>query len=240
MPGGGVTNPPMPAGTGGASGGSAMMAGMAGAPGGAGVRTPDAGMPASGAGGRGTGGMGAMTGGTGGMGAMTGGTGGMGAAGMSGGQTGGPKPTKLNFSVTTKPQGGKFTPKNIGAIWIQDASGKWVYTLDWWSSLLNSQWQTKYNSVQGPSYTPFFGTKAPPDVMTSATLTMHKTHSVSWSLKDSNGAEAPDGDYTLVIELTEAEASGQVQEIPFTKGPAPVTMTPADTQYYTGMKLDLQ
>jgi hypothetical protein len=187
----------------------------------------------------GTGGMGDMpsmstgTGGMDGASSMSTGTGGMGA------ETSGPKPTRLTATITTKTMGGKYAPKNVGAIWIEDSSGKWVYTLDWWDGLLNVQWLTHYNSVQGPSYT-FFDPKPGPDVITSPTLNMHKTHEVSWGFEDKNGAQVPDGDYKLKIEITEESATGTVEEIPFTKGPEPVTLMPPDKPCCVGMKLTLE
>jgi hypothetical protein len=98
---------------------------------------------------------------------------------------------------------------------------------------------SRYNSVKGPTYT-FFDPKPGADVVTSATLSMHKTHTVSWGFEGSSGSEVPDGDYKLIIELTEAEGDGKFEEFAFTKGADPVTLTPADTQYYTGIKITLE
>jgi hypothetical protein len=205
--------------SGGSSGGSTGMAGMSGAM----IKPGTGGMPAMGSGGK-----------------DGSGTGGSVATGSGGAEASGPKPTKLSFEVTTKTQGGRYAPKNVGAIWIEDSSGKWVYTLEWWDSILNASKLSRYSQVQGPAYVAFFGDTPPADVITGATLSMHKSHSVTWSLKDSKGAEAPDGEYTLMVEVSEAEANGKTLELPFTKGPAPVTMTPADSPYYTSMTLTLQ
>jgi flagellar hook assembly protein FlgD len=76
--------------------------------------------------------------------------------------------------------------------------------------------------------------------MTSATLPNHKTHSVTWRLKDSNGNVVPDGNYKLVIELTEFSGTGKSQEYDFTKGPGPTMVMPPDTQYYTGVQISVQ
>jgi hypothetical protein len=182
----------------------------------------------------GTGGVGApitMMTGTGGAGVMSG------AGGMSAPTTGAAA-TKLTATITTVTQGGKYAPKNVGAIWIADSSGKWLFTLEYWNSLVNSQWLTKYNSVNGPAYV-LFGATAPADTVTGATLAMHKTHTVNWSFKDSKGQVVPDGAYKLMIELTEASATGKTQEYDFMKGPAAST-TPADTAYFTGVKIDLK
>jgi hypothetical protein len=206
---------------------------------------------ATGSGGMGAAGSSAMATGTGGMSSSTPptstGTGGMsgsvspmstGTGGM-GSETSGPKPTKLTATITTQTTGGKYAPKNVGAIWIEDSSGKWVYTLDWWDGLLNVQWLTNYNKVQGPSYT-LFDPKPGPDTVTSATLNMHKTHTVSWGFEDKSGAQVPDGDYTLKIEITEESATGKVQEIPFKKGAEPVTVMPPDAPCCVDMKLTLE
>jgi hypothetical protein len=146
--------------------------------------------------------------------------------------------TSLTATITTVTQGGKYAPKNVGAIWVGDASGKWIYTLEYWDSLVNTQWLTKYNGVNGPAYV-LFGATAPPDVISGATMLGHKTHNVKWSLKDSKGTVVPDGAYKLVIELTEASSTGKSQEYDFTKG-APAAVMAPDTTYFTGVQINLK
>ncbi len=183
----------------------------------------------------GTGGTGApMTGSAAGA---TGGTAGAGDPG--GGTTAGPKPTMLSMQVTTVTQGGRYAPKNVGAIWVEDSSGKWVYTLEYWDGFINAQWLTAYQASGGPAYVPVFST-IPPDVTASATLNAHKTHNVTWSLKDSKGNTVPDGAYKLVVEVTEYSGTGKSQSYDFNVGPDPVDLSPPDTQYYTGVKVTLK
>ena len=183
----------------------------------------------------------------GGMGGAPGAGGVSGTAGASGGGGGGgtaptgPKPTKLVISVTTLQQDGKWRPQNAGVLFIEDATGKWVRTLEVWAST-NVIWLTRYGQTQGaPLYNwdPF--TPIPPDVVTSVTLKMHTTHTRTWDLKDVNGREVPDGIYKVVIDLTDRDkVDGVSQEYPFMKGPSPMTLTPPDAQYYTGAKLSLE
>jgi hypothetical protein len=189
-----------------------------------------------------------------------GGQGGTSTAGVAAAGSGGVdepaalKPTKLTFEFTTKSYRGKYAPKNVGAVWVEDTSGKWVYTLEYWGSAPNDSHLTRYNTAAGPTHdyalgnpllAVFGGAKyvvmPPPDVLSGATLNMHKTHTgLSWSLKDANGKEAPDGPYRVVIEITEDEVSEKSYEVPFTKGPMPATVNPMETAVYTGVKLTLQ
>jgi len=154
------------------------------------------------------------------------------------------RPTTLGFEFTSVTQNGKYAPVNIGAVWVESASGQWVHTLEYWGNVPNDTHLNRYLSVSGPDYASFFGipvTKVPPDVVTSATLQTHKTHSgLSWNLENASGSPVPDGMYTLVVELTEATSPGQFIEIPFEIGPGATAPTPPSSNYYTGIKLTLQ
>lgn len=168
----------------------------------------------------------------------------MGAAGAATPPAGGAEPTMLTFQVTTKTQGMKYAPKNVGAVWVEDTNGKWIHTLEYWGGFPNGTHLTRYSKAGGPDYELFFGTPATPvpaDTISGATLNMHKAHTgEKWNLKDSKGTVIADGNYRVVIEVTEDAVTGTPQEVPFTKGPMPVTMMPADAPYYTGMQLTLQ
>jgi hypothetical protein len=64
-------------------------------------------------------------------------------------------------------------------------------------------------------------TQTKPDVITSETLPDHKkTHTRTWDGKDFRGAVAPDGKYTLWLQVTESEfvPEGPYMMIPFEKG----------------------
>lgn len=172
-----------------------------------------------------------------------------GAAGALGAETpveatAGPRPTVLTFEFTSVTQNGRYAPDNVGAVWVESASGQWVHTLEFWGNVPNGSHLNRYLSVSGPDYGSFFGipvTTVPPDVVTTATLHMHKTHTgLSWNLENASGAAVPDGTYTLVIELTEAEAAGQFLEIPFVIGASATAPTLPSSPYYTGIKLTLQ
>jgi hypothetical protein len=134
----------------------------------------------------------------------------------------------LVFRVTTLSQGGQFEPKNIGAIWIQDAGGKWVKTLAIWAGV-STRYLTHYCAANTT------GNKV--DAMTSATLPMQKAHEVTWDLTDCNRKSAPDGDYSVMVEVTDHNGTGQTLSVPFKKGAEAMMIAPANDAAFSDIQL---
>ncbi|MCB9248588.1 MAG: hypothetical protein H6613_08585 [Ignavibacteriales bacterium] len=44
----------------------------------------------------------------------------------------------VSFTIRTTTPGGSFSPKNIGAIWVEDSSGNFIKTLQIWADKKNS------------------------------------------------------------------------------------------------------
>ena len=137
--------------------------------------------------------------------------------------------SRLAVTVRTTPVGGTFAPRNVGAIWIERADGSFVRTLERWARV-RGRWLLRFNaSSQGNIV----------DAITSATLTSHKTHEVSWDLRDAEGCEIEAGDYQVVFELTDRNAAGESLAIPFTKDTAPVSLAPAETRTFHDLSIEL-
>lgn len=136
----------------------------------------------------------------------------------------------LSFEVLTATQGGRYQPRNIGAIWIADASGKFVKTLQLWARI-RQRYLSKYNAARG-------GTAV--DVTASATLTSHQLHRVSWDLKDRAGAPVAPGKYSVQIEVTDKDAAGATAQFDFDTSMGPATLTPAGSSGYSMVKLQLE
>ena len=141
-----------------------------------------------------------------------------------------PALTSLTFSVLTKPIGGNYAPKNIGAIWVTNESGVFVKTLKQWASqrlqyLTTFKAQTDRNKV---------------DAVTTATLSSHVVHTVTWNLKKLSGQIVPDGKYNIVIETTDRNTFGDSIAVPFVIGPSPGQSKPADTTHYVNMSITLK
>jgi hypothetical protein len=239
------------------SGGAASIGGIGGA--GAVGTMPVAGMvadPAAGVGGAGGsagtnamagagGAAGAMSGGTGGGASGAGGvgpTGGMGEAGSSG-TSGMTHAGSLTIDFTSAGNGGEYSPRNVGAVWIETDSGTFVKTLARWAGVRAGH-LTRWTQASGGWGGGFFfasggGNSADEmDAMTSATLRTHQEHHVTWDMQDVNDALVPDGAYRIVIEVTESERKASTSsEIEFEKGAAPVALSPPDEGPYSGLSV---
>jgi hypothetical protein len=136
----------------------------------------------------------------------------------------------VSASLTTAPPGGKYAPKNIGAIWIETPSGELVKSLEVWAKT-RRRWLTRYNAA--------VGTTGPVDVTTSATLPSHPSHHVTWNHRDRSGSELPYGAYRLCVEVTDASATGQSHCFAFDSSAGTQLLTPADEPYFKSMTLSV-
>jgi hypothetical protein len=160
-----------------------------------------------------------------GMNSMSTGTGGSGAG--NGGST---TALALTFDVTTVSQGGRYAPRNVGAIWIETGGGQFVKTLEVWAGT-RGRYLSRFNGEAG-------GNRV--DAVTSATLRQYGAHHSTWNLTDVNGKPIANGDYKVVIEVTDHDGPGQSADAPFTYAGMATMQMPADQQFYTGMHIVVQ
>jgi hypothetical protein len=138
----------------------------------------------------------------------------------------------MSLDFTTVSQRGRYSPKNIGAVWIEDSAGKYVKTLDAWAAK-RARYLVKWVG-KNPT-----GDRV--DAISRATLPNHIAHHATWNLKDNKGVVAPDGEYTIYIESTDQETKpGAWTSLSFTKSADPQTVMPPDATAYTGIKLVYQ
>jgi hypothetical protein len=141
-----------------------------------------------------------------------------------------PGPSELSFRVLTAPIGGRYAPRNIGAIWIEDGAGKFVKTLELWAAPRKRYLRRFLTSSNGDVT----------DAITGATLLVHETHEVRWDLTDRAGARVAAGDYAVLVETTDRDASGDFVLIPFAVGPDELALSPPDTEHFLDMTLTLE
>jgi hypothetical protein len=131
---------------------------------------------------------------------------------------------------TTASTGGQYSPKNVGAAWIERGGGGWIKMLDGWFFLRGGNLGKLVGAAGG----------RPLDAITSATLPNHRAHHNTWNLLDSTGAPVAAGAYQLVLEVTDRNNASRSIVIPFNLGSAPETMNPAGDQYFSGITISVQ
>jgi hypothetical protein len=165
---------------------------------------------------------------------------------------GGPAP-RVTFSVLTEVQHMRLAmndpkfdddargPKNMGAIWISKPDGTFVRSLEVWR--LHKERSRHLQAFNKACDCP------KPDVIATATLNKHKQHTVNWDLSAHDGTKAPEGKYTLHIEVADYDvdnpdkpdktAMNAVWSMDFDTHDAPKASMPDAAQYYTNLKLEL-
>jgi hypothetical protein len=166
--------------------------------------------------------------------------------GLFGGDGGGPPPTDggsnlcpggdpsplstMAISVRTTAYGGRYAPRNVGAIWIEKSDGTFVKTVQRWAGS-RARYLTHFVNEAHTNLV---------DAVTSATLQSHQTHSQTWNLTGVDRCEVPSGDYKILFETTDYDGTGAYFAVPFTKGQSPATITSPDATNFHEIKLTLQ
>jgi len=135
----------------------------------------------------------------------------------------------MTFTVKTVTANGDFSPKHVLAIWVEDETG-FVLTRKLAADKRKVHLYT-WNVATGGNTT---------DATTGSTLSSHQSHTVSWNCRDINGDLVSDGTYTAIVEFTDAHKQGPLKKISFTKGPGPVSLTPADEANFVDMVLTFE
>lgn len=152
------------------------------------------------------------------------GTAGAGAGSGTGPTAGQPE---VSFTFTTVSFNGEYAPDNVGAVWVEDAAGAFVKTLEVWGTKrleYVEMWKTETggNTV---------------DAITGATRSSHGQHQLGWDLTGVDGAVVPDGLYHVYIEFTEHNGPGAWTIADLEKSAAPFDGAPPDTPYFVGQHL---
>lgn len=149
-----------------------------------------------------------------------------GSSGMAG------TPCMLTLTFMTTLIGEHWKPANVGAVWIEDATGTYIKTIERWAAIRSRslyQWTQHACTAKWPEV----------DVVAQATRPDHgAAHSAMWDGKDFNGKVVPDGAYKLFIEVTETETNfGPLAMIDFQKNDTASMVQPPDMPPYAGLTL---
>ena len=139
---------------------------------------------------------------------------------------------EFNVTVTTSETGGNYAPRNVVAIWIEDGQGNFVKTLLVYAATRKTHlntWQASTNNAGSE-----FNTV---DAITGATQNSHATRTCTWDGTDYLGNEVSDGDYTVWMELTDKNSTGNYSSFSFTKGPDDAVLTPDNEPSFSSVEL---
>ncbi|GEM_PF-5961877 len=128
-------------------------------------------------------------------------------------------PDDASFQIRTRTYAGKYGPRQVGAIWIEDTQG-FVRTLEVWGGTRREHLVAWRNASADNVV----------DALTSATRPTHGTHLATWDLLRADGTPASPGAYQIRVEFTEANsnnnaAPGPQLSLAFELGAGPTTTT---------------
>jgi len=141
-------------------------------------------------------------------------------------------PGELTVSVSTSETGGNYAPRNIVAIWIEDNSGIFQKTLLAYAQTRKTHLNT-WQSATAEAGTEFNVI----DAITGATRPNHDTRSCYWDGTDFNGNLLTDGEYTLWMELTDKNGTGNFSSFSFTKGEELFFAMPSDVPSFSSISI---
>jgi len=137
-------------------------------------------------------------------------------------------PGTLNVSVTTSAtSGAQYSPRNVEAIWVENSSGVFVKSLLVYAQARISELTNWNNSSSGNKV----------DAVTGATQSSHGVRTCSWNGTNVSGVVVADGTYTLKMELTDKNGTGNLGTFTFVKGTTTQTQTPASVPSFSAITI---
>jgi MYXO-CTERM domain-containing protein len=120
----------------------------------------------------------------------------------------------LKIDVATTPAGGNYAPRNVVAVWIEDAAGTFVKTIDRWADTRRQHlvaWRTAAGANDA-------------DAISGATRMDHALPlRILWDTRNRAGEIVPDGTYRIRMEVADRNATAATQNnqgtFTFVKGP---------------------
>ena len=139
---------------------------------------------------------------------------------------------KVTFTTTPTAAGGQFAPKNVVAVWIENAGAVFQRTFGRWADIRKVNLEA-WIAKAGPNDT---------DAISGATrLDSALPLTAEWYLRDRQGQIVPDGTYTIKMELADDNAGTGTPNLgtfTFVKGPAPRIQTAQANGGFTNVTID--
>ena len=138
----------------------------------------------------------------------------------------------LTVDLSTSTAGGNYRPRHVLAIWIENNSGEFIHTLMAYArsriTHLNN-WESSTEAA-GVRYDTT-------DAVSGATQSSYTDRSATWNGMDFNGTMVPDGNYTVCMELTDKNSTGNYSCFAFEKTGTAQTVTPSDAPSFSNINI---
>jgi len=111
--------------------------------------------------------------------------------------TGTPAATCASIAFSTVSYEGEYEPDNVGAVWIVDASGAYVRTIERWGTKRLKNAVAWREDSAGDDV----------DAVTGATRHEHGLHELQWDCRDASGNLRDGGSFEVHLEFTEEDSA---------------------------------
>ncbi|HEY0715027.1 MAG TPA: DUF2271 domain-containing protein, partial [Polyangia bacterium] len=140
-------------------------------------------------------------------------------------------PSMCNFQVAslTRTMNRGYYPRNVGALWIADSTGKFIKSLNVWGNRRLNHLERWVAATRAAG-----SNNNRVDAVTAATMNSHAMRMGTWNCTNFAGMVVPDGDYQACFEINETSNSMSLVDcVRFTKAGAAFRMNPPDTGMFT-------
>lgn len=139
----------------------------------------------------------------------------------------------LKVTVTTRTINMGYAPRNAGAIWIANQTGRFVKSLNVWANrrLRDLERWTAATAGAGVPNNRV-------DAVTAATMANHAVRIGTWNCTDFNKVVVADGPYQVCFEMDETSGTSQYQCVPFNKSDVPQTVMPPDAPAFRARMIE--
>ncbi|MFC0877648.1 DUF2271 domain-containing protein [Saccharicrinis sp. FJH2] len=134
----------------------------------------------------------------------------------------------LNFTFSTANLSGRYAPRYVMAVWVEDSSGEFVTSLAVYAQARKQYLVKWYGSSKGITT----------DAVTGATILGTQTFDVAWNLKDYMGNRVPEGTYKIYLEETSNDAPGPGTSVSVNVGKSSYSENPAGSTHFKNLSVD--
>jgi hypothetical protein len=139
----------------------------------------------------------------------------------------------FRVSVLTRTGNRNYAPRNVGAIYIADETGRFVKSLNVWANRRLAELEKWVAATRAAGVA-----NNRVDAVTAATMTNHAVRMGTWNCTNYNRMVVPDGLYQVCFEMNETNNASQFQCVMFTKGGEPEVIMPPDAPAFSMRRLE--